>query len=104
MVPEQGIHGHHHPGSAESTLGAVTLGNPLLNRVESGRGAAYAFHCGDGCAMQRADGGQAGIDGMMPDRLGAGVVPRHHHRAGATAAPSAAVLRAWESEGLPQVR
>lgn len=30
MVPEQSIHGHHHPGSAESTLGAVTLGNPLL--------------------------------------------------------------------------
>lgn len=30
MVPEQGIHGHHHPGSAESTLCAVTLGNPLL--------------------------------------------------------------------------
>lgn len=30
MVPEQGIHGHHHPGSAEPTLCAVTLGNPLL--------------------------------------------------------------------------
>lgn len=30
VVPEQGVHGHHNPGSAESTLGAVTLGNPLL--------------------------------------------------------------------------
>lgn len=35
---------------------------------------------------------------QVPDRLGAGVVPRDHHRAGATASPSAAVLRAWESD------
>ena len=33
MVPEQGIHGHHHPGGAESTLGAVALGDSLLEGV-----------------------------------------------------------------------
>lgn len=42
------------------------VAQPHLNRMESGCGAAYAFHCGDGRAMQRADGGQAGVDGMMP--------------------------------------
>ena len=35
---------------------------------------------------------------QVPDRPGAGVVPRDHHRAGATAATSAAVLCAWESD------
>lgn len=40
--------------------------HPHLNRVKSGRGAAYAFYRGDSCTIQRADGGQTGIDWMMP--------------------------------------
>lgn len=34
--------------------------------MKSGGGAAYAFHRGDGRTVQRADGGQTGIDWMMP--------------------------------------
>lgn len=30
MVPEQRVHGHHHPGGAEAALGAVALGKSLL--------------------------------------------------------------------------
>ena len=30
VVPQKGVHGHHKAGGAESTLGAVGLGNPLL--------------------------------------------------------------------------
>lgn len=30
MVPEQCVHGHHHPRGAEPTLGAIAFGNPLL--------------------------------------------------------------------------
>lgn len=30
VVPKQRVHGHYHPRGAEPTLGAVTLGDPLL--------------------------------------------------------------------------
>ena len=30
VVPQQRVHGHHHPRGAEATLGTVALGNPLL--------------------------------------------------------------------------
>ena len=43
MVPEQGIHGHHHPGSAESTLCAMTLGNPLLEAKVRNADLALSF-------------------------------------------------------------
>lgn len=31
LVPQQGVDGHHHPGRAEATLGAVNLGYSLLH-------------------------------------------------------------------------
>lgn len=30
LVPQQGVHGHHHPWSAEAALGAVSLRYSLL--------------------------------------------------------------------------
>lgn len=33
VVPQQRVHGHDDPRSAEATLGAVSLGDPLLKHV-----------------------------------------------------------------------
>lgn len=65
MVPEQGVDGHHHPRGAEATLCAVTLGDPLLNRMNPGLGASYTFYCGDSSTVQRTDGEQTGIGWIM---------------------------------------
>lgn len=35
--------------------------HPHLNRMNSGLGASYAFHCGDGSTIQRTDGNQTGV-------------------------------------------
>jgi len=43
----------------------VTLGDPLLNRMNPGLGASYALYCGDSSPVQRTDGDQTGIGGMM---------------------------------------
>lgn len=43
VVPEQCVHGHHHPRGAESTLGAVALGDPLLERHVNGFSRAFSL-------------------------------------------------------------
>lgn len=69
MVPQQCVHGHHHPRGAESTLGAMTLGDPFLNRMNPGAGASYAFYRGDSSTVQRTYGDQTGIGWIMSEGL-----------------------------------
>lgn len=61
FVPQQSVHGHHHPWSAEATLGAVSLRYSLLNRVDPGLGAADALHGGDGGSVELAERQEAGV-------------------------------------------
>ena len=42
MVPQQRVQGHHHPGGAEATLRAVTLGNPLLQAQKHSNAEPWA--------------------------------------------------------------
>lgn len=41
VVPKERVHGHHHPRGAEPTLGAVALGNPLLEGHMNERSQAF---------------------------------------------------------------
>lgn len=74
MVSQESVDAHHHPRSAESTLGTMAFSNPFLDRVYSGFGASYAFYCSDSSSMERADGDQAGSGREMTDVFGDGVV------------------------------
>lgn len=98
VVPQQRVHGHDDAGGAEPTLGAVSLRDPLLkqrcivgvlapsrgdqaplcrhgylDRVELLGHAPDSLHGCHGDHVQRADGREAGVDGLV---TGAGVKDR----------------------------
>lgn len=65
-VPQEGVHGHDHPGGAEATLRPVGAGYPLLHRVESAPEAPDALNGGHGQPMHGRHEGQAGVHGVVP--------------------------------------
>jgi hypothetical protein len=100
LVLVQRVQAHHEARRAEAALRAVRIDQRLLHRVQRAAGAAQLIDRDELLAVERADEGDAAIDGAPAQAARAGLT--HHHGAGAAVALGAALLGALEPALLAQ--